>query len=99
MKDNYENTALNYATRNRHLDVKEYLKGYIQKELRKKYVCIGVSGTIGYVAGMTISCSAGAAIAVCAASATVSLALGCNVGLCDCRSKKGESKQRYSFCA
>ncbi len=80
VKDNYENTALNYATRNRHLDVKEYLKGYIQKELRKKYVCIGVSGTIGYVAGMTISCSAGAAIAVCAASATVSLALGAMLG-------------------
>ena len=80
VKDNYENTALNYATRNGHLDVKEYLKGYIQKELRKKYVCIGVSGTIGYVAGMTISCSAGAAIAVCAASATISLALGAIFG-------------------
>jgi len=76
VKDGYENTALNYATRNRHLDVKEYLKSHIQKELRKKYVCIGVSGTIGYVAGMTISCSAGAAIAICAASATISLALG-----------------------
>ncbi|MFL3876117.1 hypothetical protein wTkk_000026 [Wolbachia endosymbiont of Trichogramma kaykai] len=38
VKDGYENTALNYATRNGHLDVKEYLKGYIQKELRKKYV-------------------------------------------------------------
>lgn len=80
VKDNYENTALNYATRNGHLDVKEYLKGYMQKELRKKYVCIGVSGTIGYVAGMTISCSAGAAIAVCAASATVSLALAAMFG-------------------
>ncbi|WP_410542192.1 ankyrin repeat domain-containing protein [Wolbachia endosymbiont (group B) of Gerris lacustris] len=76
VKDNYEDTALNYSTRNGHLDVKEYLKSHIQKELRKKYVCIGVSGTIGYVAGMTISCSAGAAIAVCAASATVGLALG-----------------------
>ncbi|WP_265022364.1 ankyrin repeat domain-containing protein [Wolbachia endosymbiont (group B) of Ischnura elegans] len=80
VKDGYENTALNYATRNGHLDVKEYLKGYIQKELRKKYVCIGVSGAIGYVAGMTISCSAGAAIAVCAASATISLALGAIFG-------------------
>lgn len=35
-----------------------------------------MSGTIGYVAGMTISCSTGAAIAICAASATISLALG-----------------------
>ncbi|MFL3876116.1 hypothetical protein [Wolbachia endosymbiont of Trichogramma kaykai] len=35
-----------------------------------------MSGAIGYVAGMTISCSAGAVITVCAASATVSLALG-----------------------
>ncbi len=80
VKDGYENTALNYATRNGHLDVKEYLKGYIQKELRKKYVCIGVSGAIGYVAGMTISYSAGAVITVCAASATVSLALGAMLG-------------------
>ncbi|AZU37930.1 hypothetical protein BBB02_05740 [Wolbachia endosymbiont of Bemisia tabaci] len=80
VKDNYEDTALNYATRNGHLDVKEYLKSHIQKELRKKYVCIGVSGAIGYVAGMTISCSAGAVIAVCAASATVSLALGAMLG-------------------
>ncbi len=76
VKDGYENTALNYATRNGHLDVKEYLKSHIQKELRKKYVCIRVSGIVGYVAGMTISCSAGAVITVCAASATVSLALG-----------------------
>ncbi|MGL9757880.1 MAG: ankyrin repeat domain-containing protein [Wolbachia sp.] len=80
VKDNYEDTALNYATRNGHLDVKEYLKGHIQKELRKKYVCIGVSGAIGYVTGITISYSAGAAIAVCAASATVSLALGAMFG-------------------
>lgn len=80
VKDGYENTALNYATRNGHLDVKEYLKSHIQKELRKKYVCIGVSGIVGYVAGMTISCSAGAVITVCAASATVSLALGAMLG-------------------
>ncbi|MFP3024150.1 MAG: hypothetical protein ACEY3K_15230 [Wolbachia sp.] len=39
-----------------------------------------MSGAIGYVAGMTISCSAGAVVAVCAASATVSLALGAMLG-------------------